>query len=148
VKKLPKNINYMGEDIVVSIRTMFEESDYGVYNDDFKQIVINSNKDPVEQLDALVHELGHVVEESMINEGWIKRAINHEFIDRYASALVIILGKAGLIKGITKDVAVNYEKVIAKQYLEQLSKRIKSGYLPNRTGPDNLGRTKCKKHKP
>tara|TARA_Y100000296_G_scaffold59472_1_gene68667 strand:- start:4948 stop:5379 length:432 start_codon:yes stop_codon:yes gene_type:complete len=137
VKKLPKKITYMGDDIIVSIRTLFEESDYGAYNDDFKQIVINSNKSHVEQLDALVHEIGHVVEESMINEEYIKRSINHDFIDRYATAVIIILGKAGWLKGLDKQTAVSYEKSVAKKYLTQLQKKHD---ILNRTNTHNLGR--------
>jgi len=76
----------------------------GYYDEKKFEIVIKRNQSETSKNIILVHEIIHVIETAFLNEGMIKKRINHEFITNLAGLLVSILVLSNLWKPkITKE---------------------------------------------
>ena len=105
-KTLPSKLILPGEEeIPVKEREYLgKKGALGYYDEKKFEIVIKRNQPEAAKHITLVHEIIHVIETALLNEGIIKKRINHQFITQLAGLLVATLVLSNLWKPkITKE---------------------------------------------
>lgn len=70
----------------------------GAWDEGAGTITLRRNLDAAEALVILLHEAMHVVESAMVQNGAIRRRVNHDFVEGAAFGLATLLVGAGMAK--------------------------------------------------
>ena len=68
---------------------------------DGTEIVIDADSDDMGRRVALLHELGHVVEDILIQAGLLPRRITHDYLPEGSLTLFYLLAEAAVLRGVT-----------------------------------------------
>lgn len=98
---LPVVISDLGETITINRKPL--DGGLGYFDPSNGEIAIAEGQDPFGERVILIHEALHLLEEMMIQSGWMKRHVNHKFIEGAAFGLAVVLLKAGALADVTAD---------------------------------------------
>lgn len=115
---LPVTFKSLGAAITIREEDLTEG--LGCWDERTGTITLRSGLDPMGKLVILVHEAMHAVESMLIQNGAIKRRVDHDFIEGAAFGLATILVYAGAVQGVG---IVEWNAFVDAQKLKPKGKR-------------------------
>jgi hypothetical protein len=118
IMKLPIKTNILGDEITICENEL--SGKLGQWDEAEGTITIHKNQPEYGKRIILIHEVLHVVETIMLQQGILKKRINHDFIHNAAFGICALLTAAGMIEGMSEEDIYNF--IANQQANEQITK--------------------------
>jgi hypothetical protein len=112
--KLPVKTDILGDEIIIQEAAL--EGKLGQWDESSSTITIKSGQSEFGKRVILLHEIMHVVETMLLQNGVIKKRITHEFITTASFGICALLTAAGALEGLTVE---NIKDFVAEQESKQ-----------------------------
>lgn len=99
--KLPVKTEILGDEITIQEGKL--ENKFGQWDESTSTITIRDDLPKFGKRIILLHEIMHVVETMMLQNGIIKERLEHQFINAASFGICALLAATGALEGITME---------------------------------------------